>query len=428
MNDTGERQVSKTIDGVRRDHVARYEWSSTLLNGRVLDLGCGIGYGSKVLSEANLEVVSYDISHDAIKWAQTYFGSDKITYKTADLRHEHNFEKADAAVCFEMIEHLEDPRPLLRGLTTKVKRLLVSVPNEEVFPYRNYAYHHRHYTRQQFEDLLNECGWSVCSWYGQEGAESEVEEEINGRTLIAVCEPRRVPKSVAIVGLGPSCSQYLDLVKRLGSRQKLADEVWAINALGDVLCCDMIFHMDDVRIQEIRAKELPESNIAAMVEWLKTTKVPVMTSRLHPDYPSLVEFPLEDVINELTYDYFNNTSTYALAYAIYLGVEKITIFGCDFTYPNAHDAEKGRGCLEFWLGYAAAKGIKIGLPQTTTLMDACYDRQSRLYGYDTRKVIFSDKVGGGLTVSFEELDELPTAEEIEDRYDHSKHPNVLMEK
>ena len=30
------------------------------------------------------------------------------------------------------------------------------------------------------------------------------------------------------------------------------------------------------------------------------------------------------------YVYFNNTASYALAYAIYLGVEKISIFGCDY--------------------------------------------------------------------------------------------------
>jgi hypothetical protein len=40
-------------------------------------------------------------------------------------------------------------------------------------------------------------------------------------------------------------------------------------------------------------------------------------------------------------------------------VKKISLFGMDFTYPNAHDAEKGRACVEFWLGIAAARGIEL---------------------------------------------------------------------
>lgn len=237
---------------------------------------------------------------------------------------------------------------------------------------------------------------------------------------------KKAPAHVTIIGLGPSLAQYSDLVKRLGGRRKYSDETWAINALGDLYACDRIFHMDDVRIQEIRAAARPESNIAVMLQWLKTTRIPVVTSRTHPDYPALVEFPLEAVINNLKYDYFNSTAAWAVAYAIHIGVEKISLFGCDYTYPDAHDAEKGRACLEFWLGYAAARGIKIGMPQTTTLMDAIYPRQKRLYGYDTRNVSFIDGGKGHLKVEYSEVEKLPTADEIESDYDHSKHPNALV--
>lgn len=239
-------------------------------------------------------------------------------------------------------------------------------------------------------------------------------------------EKRQQPHHIVILGLGPSVGAYLDIIKRLGGRQAFCDQVWGINALGDVLHCDLIFHMDDVRIQEIRAAANPESNIAHMLRWLRTTTTPVMTSRSHPDYSALVEFPLEDVINDLTYDYFNSTAAYAVAYAIHIGVEKITLFGCDYTYPNAHDAEKGRGCVEFWLGQAAARGIQISLPKTTTLMDAIYGRQDRLYGYDTRAVTFTTDPDGHVSVHYQEIETLPTAEEIEARYDHSAHPNALV--
>lgn len=435
----GERQVSPTLEGIRADHVARYRWAAYYLgNGQtVLDIGCGIGYGSKILSDADHMVNAYDKDREALDYGAKHYPHDSIQRYLADLRSCTGFEGADAAVAFEIVEHLENPKPLLHSLAEKTPLLLTSVPNEKVFPFQNHAFHHRHYTSDQFERLLCESGWSVVEWFGQVDHESEVEANVEGRTLIAVCESRLVEKSepkninvpdhVAIVGLGPSATEYFNIAKALGDRHKLCDEVWGINAIGGVLQCDLVFHMDDVRIQEIRSEATPESNIAAMLEWMKVTTTPIVTSRLHPNYPTLVEFPLESVINDLKFDYFNNTAAYAVAYAIHIGVKKITLFGCDYTYPNAHDAEKGRGCLEFWLGIAAGRGITIGLNKATTLMDAINDRQDRLYGYDTRRVDFIHNENGTLQVAFEEITDLPTAAEIEAAYDHGKHPNALME-
>lgn len=234
------------------------------------------------------------------------------------------------------------------------------------------------------------------------------------------------PAHVAILGLGPSVTEYLELTKRLGSRHALADETWTINALGDVFVGDRVFHMDDVRIQEIRAAARPESNIAAMLRWLKRHPGPVYTSRPHPAYPGLVPFPLEDVVNDLGYCYFNSTAAYAVAYAIHIGVSKITVFGNDFTYPNAHHAEKGRACVEFWLGIAAARGIKLAMPRTSSLMDACEPAESRVYGYDTLNVELA-REGPRMRVRFTERAQLPDADEIERRYDHNRHPSPLVE-
>jgi hypothetical protein len=231
---------------------------------------------------------------------------------------------------------------------------------------------------------------------------------------------------VAILGLGPSVRQFLELTKRYGGRRAFCDEVWGINALGDVFACDRVFHMDDVRIQEIRAAAKPESNIAEMLKWLKTATVPVVTSRAHPGYPGLVEFPLADVLTDMPMGYFNSTAAYAIAYALHAGAKKITCFGMDFTYPDAHDAEKGRACVEFWLGVAAERGVQISLPKTTSLMDAMNPQALRFYGYDCVDLKMTHD-GERINVDFVERAALPTAEEIEAAYDHSRHPNQLVE-
>lgn len=240
----------------------------------------------------------------------------------------------------------------------------------------------------------------------------------------------QVPAHVAIVGLGPSCATFFELTRRLGGVSAYCDEVWGINALGDVLKCDRIFHMDDVRVQEARARAKPDSNIASMLNWLKSHPGPVYTSVVRDGYPGMVAFPLEAVLNSKMDSnggapYFNSTAAYAIAFAVYLGVKKISLFGLDYTLANAHHAEKGRACCEFWLGIAAARGIGIVVPETSSLLDACEPEKRRLYGYDCVDVHLHDQEDGSVKVEFTET-ETPSAEDVERRYDHSAHPNSLV--
>jgi hypothetical protein len=222
---------------------------------------------------------------------------------------------------------------------------------------------------------------------------------------------------VAIVALGPSSHSYVTMMEGLGGRHAFCDEVWAVNSYGDVLACDRIFHMDDVRIQEQRAVNNPK--IGSMLAGLKATAIPVYTSRRHPDYPATTDYPLEDVINAVGTDYFNCTPSYAIAYAIYLGAKRISLFGLDFTWPNASDAEQGRACCEYWIGRAMQRGIDVFVVNTSSLMDANVERNLRHYGYDTLDVEVSFD-GGKAKVTTTPRDSIPDAAEIERRYDHTR--------
>jgi len=438
-----ERQVAPTLDGIRRDHRARYEFVAKQLppGCKVIDYASGIGYGSKIMADAGHDVVGYDIDSEAIAYGRENYAHPSVTLWTGNGNCPAILGEFDVAVCFETIEHIKDPRPLLWALHSCAPVLYASVPNENIMPWRISrgvvtAFHFRHYTPSQFEELLNSCGWKVDLWNTQAGTESEVEPGTFGRTIIAVCsrikDEKQVPlqasyaKHISIVGLGPSSSDYVDRCKRLGGRHAYCDETWVINSFGDVLSADMIFHMDDVRIQEIRAKDDPKSNIAAMLPWLKMTETPVMTSIAHQNYPGAIEFPLEKVINEFPCGYFNSTAAYAVAYAIYIGATKISLWGIDFTYPNAHDAEKGRACVEWWLGVAASRGIEIAIPKTSSLMDALSPMEKRFYGYDCVNMGIKRYDDGIIRVTLSEKSEMPTAEVIERNYSHQVHPNPLV--
>ncbi len=461
MLHSGERQVAPTLRGIRRDHLARYEWAKRQLapKSRVLDVACGVGYGAWILANAGHLVTAIDRDREAIEWGREHFDHPNITWQCADAETVAGYKPGafHAVTCFETIEHLADPLPLLKILRVVSPKLLASVPNETFFPFRNYKFHHRHYTEAEFLALLAEAGFAVDLVRHQADSESEV-GTTPGRTLVAsaLALPRdavlarepapsaagvpaycnaappieRVPEHVVILGLGPSLEAFVDLTKRLGGRSAFCDEVWGINAVADVIQCDRVFHMDDVRIQERRAAAHPDSNIARMLAWLKRHPGPVYTSRAHPEYPGLVDYPLQEVIRSCGFAYFNSTAAYAVAYAVHIGVKKIGLFGFDFTYSDSHKAEKGRACVEFHLGIAKARGVELGFPGNTSLMDACAPFEERIYGYDTLDV---EMDGGGddpVTVMFtpKPEDRWATAAEIEARYDHGKHPNRLVAK
>jgi len=194
----------------------------------------------------------------------------------------------------------------------------------------------------------------------------------------------------------------------------MADEVWAINAMGNIVQHDLLFAMDDCRVQESRAEANPGGNVAGLVEWLKLHPR-FFTSRVYPEYPGAIAFPLADVVTELGTTYLNTTTAYAVAYAMCLQVQKISLFGVDFSYADFHKGESGRGCIEFLLGMATAKGIHISVPTDTSLFDANVDDRCKPYGYDSYDVKFNVS-DTGITVDMTDRDVLPTPEEIEKRY------------
>lgn len=174
---SGERQVAPTIDGIRPDHVARYRWAAQYLHEtgqahRVLDLGCGVGYGAHILAtEADCSVVAVDASAQAIEYAMEHYADDRIIWGVRDLTKplvDRFFaDPYQAVIAFEIIEHLENPIPLLKMALRLIGDhgcLLVSVPNEEGFPFESVAhpqgpkFHYRHYTRSELVDLLVEAG------------------------------------------------------------------------------------------------------------------------------------------------------------------------------------------------------------------------------------------------------------------------------
>lgn len=187
-----------------------------------------------------------------------------------------------------------------------------------------------------------------------------------------------VPYVVAIVCMGPSHQDYVNECLSQSSRWKVADETWCINAACGVLNHDRAFIMDDLRYFQKQARTA--KHLEGYQDWLSKLSAPIYTSTAYPEFPSSVDFPIQEVVRELGYAYFNTTVAYAVAYAIYIRVREIRIYGADFTSSdNKAFNEAGRACVEFWLGRATLMGIKVYIAGRSSLCDQSAGRV--LYGY-----------------------------------------------
>lgn len=108
-------------------HVHRYLWALPRVEGkRVVDVGCGSGYGSLLLSWAAASVIGIDLDPTAIAHARQHFPA--VDYREAAAEDALG-EDVDLAVCFEVLEHVADPDAVLRAIAGQSPRLLLSMPN-----------------------------------------------------------------------------------------------------------------------------------------------------------------------------------------------------------------------------------------------------------------------------------------------------------
>ena len=92
------------------------------------------------------------------------------------------------------------------------------------------------------------------------------------------------------------------------------------------------------------------------------THAPICSWQDYKDIP----FPIEEVKKEFKTIFFTNTVSYMIAYAIYLKVKKISIYGVDVAF-GAPYAQENRG-VEYWIGRAHERGIEVEVPTESQLL------------------------------------------------------------
>jgi len=119
------------------EHKQRYEWASKYCRDkRVLDVACGIGYGSAILARHGAsQVVGVDISPEAIAFGAKEYQAANVFLTTGDACNLPFDEPMfDVVVSFETIEHLKDPERLLAEISRVLKPdglCICSSPNRD---------------------------------------------------------------------------------------------------------------------------------------------------------------------------------------------------------------------------------------------------------------------------------------------------------
>jgi ubiquinone biosynthesis O-methyltransferase len=161
---TGERIVPGAKDcepnfakKMYQEHIARYLFASQFVRGReVLDVGCGVGYGSLLLArDGAKKVLAFDISAEAIEYAKTHYPHKAITYSQLDAESFKRHKKFDVIVCFELIEHVEHQEQVIKNIYGHLKEdglLIISTPRR--LAERRSAFHTTEFSFEDFHRLL----------------------------------------------------------------------------------------------------------------------------------------------------------------------------------------------------------------------------------------------------------------------------------
>ncbi len=164
MRFTGERVIPELpeLRVTYLQSLAAYEYAGGLAAGRrVVDAGCGEGYGAALLAGPAALVVGIDRDPEAVIWAAGKYGpAERLAFVAADVAALPVADgAADLVCCFQVIEHLPDPLAFLRDVRRALApggALVLTTPNLLVAGARPNPHHVQDFSPSALDALLRQ--------------------------------------------------------------------------------------------------------------------------------------------------------------------------------------------------------------------------------------------------------------------------------
>lgn len=143
-------------------HLTVYEWiGARVIGKRVIDMACGEGYGSEVLSRSAATVLGVDANPEAHEHARLRYVRENLRFERGMVELFGEARSYDAVVFLQTIEHVQDPAGVLehfRSLLAPGGVAYISTPNVLTLAGPGQAksdnpWHVREYRAEEF-DLL----------------------------------------------------------------------------------------------------------------------------------------------------------------------------------------------------------------------------------------------------------------------------------
>ena len=237
------------------------------------------------------------------------------------------------------------------------------------------------------------------------------------------------PKIVNIIALGPTNTDYLADQHSYEPVIPKADELWTLNKAFRTLKADLVFVLDDIVGEHAISSRYIEDMHYYCDAPVMTTIVDFEVNRLLPS-TDLGRYPIENVIDfwglqwltkrtieerravllresgealaaveqigphiypgievrlagKRVASYMKNSIPMILAYAGYIGVRTIHMFGADFDFPGQALHEERKPNAEYWCAMLYGIGCELRMSARTTLL--CTNEGRELYGYGKRQ-------------------------------------------
>lgn len=196
-------------------HIFVYEFAKKNLskNDYILDLGCGEGYGTNLLSRHVMKIVGLDVDKNTVMNASNKYGSENCNFDAYNgIKIPYSDNTFDAIVSFQVIEHVQNDKSFVSEIYRVLKMngiFILTTPNR-VYRLRPgqkpwQTYHVREYYSYELEQILkgtfsNVKVYGICGIEDVQKFEIERVRRVSNMASLDIFKFRRIlPDSIKYI-------------------------------------------------------------------------------------------------------------------------------------------------------------------------------------------------------------------------------------